>query len=66
MLNEHEPFIFFDTSYYVSRFLGCEFGIGAEAVQKLLHEVDINEEFDKIHKKKTKEPLVREETEEKK
>ena len=48
MLNEHEPFNFFDTSYYVSRFLGCEFGIGAEAVQKLLHEVDINEEFDKI------------------
>ncbi len=48
ILNEKEPFNFFDTAYYVSRFLRTEFGIGAEAVQKLLKEVDINAEFDKI------------------
>lgn len=48
LLNPAEPFSFFDVSYYVSRFTNAEFGIGAEAIQKLLAEVDIDKEFDKI------------------
>ena len=45
LLNPSEPFNFFDTSYYVGRFTGAEFGIGAEAIQRLLREVNIDEEF---------------------
>ena len=33
--NPQEPFNFFDTSYFISRFTGAEFGIGAEAIQLL-------------------------------
>ena len=48
LLNPQEPFNFFDTAYYVRRFTNAEFGIGAEAIQRLLREVDINAEFEKI------------------
>lgn len=48
LLNPAEPFNFFDTAYYVTRFTNAEFGIGAEAIQRLLHEVDIEQEFKKI------------------
>ena len=48
MLNASEPFNFFDTSYYISRFTHAEFGIGAEAIQRLLREVDIDAEFNAI------------------
>ena len=48
LLNPQEPFSFSDVSYYVSRFTNAEFGIGAEAIQRLLSEVDIDKEFDKI------------------
>ena len=48
LLNPQEPFSFSDVSYYVSRFTNAEFGIGAEAIQRLLSEVDIDQEFDKI------------------
>lgn len=48
LLNPQEPFNFFDTSYYVGRFVKAEFGIGAEAIQRLLREVNIDAEFDRI------------------
>ncbi len=48
LLNPQEPFLILDVSYYVSRFTNAEFGIGAEAIQRLLSEVDIDQEFDKI------------------
>ena len=48
LLNPQEPFNFFDTAYYVRRFTNAEFGIGAEAIQRLLREVDIDAEFEKI------------------
>ena len=48
LLNPQEPFNFFDTAYNVRRFTKAEFGIGAEAIQRLLREVDINAEFEKI------------------
>ena len=46
--NPQEPFNFFDTSYFISRFTGAEFGIGAEAIQRLLKEVDVEAEFEQI------------------
>ena len=48
LLNPAEPFSFFDVSDYVSHFTNAEFGIGAEAIQRLLAEVDIDKEFEKI------------------
>ena len=45
-LNDYEePFNFFDTSAFITRYTGVEFGIGAEAIQRLLREVDVEKEF---------------------
>ncbi len=46
--NVAEPFNFFDSSAFISRFLHSEFGIGAEAIKRLLSEVDIDAEFNKV------------------
>ena len=46
--NLAEPFNFFDSSAFISRFLNSEFGIGAEAIKRLLSEVDVDAEFEKV------------------
>ncbi len=46
--DKQTPFNFFDVSAFVSKFLGCEFGIGAEAIKRLLSEVDIEKEFARV------------------
>ncbi len=43
-----DTFNFFATSEFISRILGAEFGIGAEAIKRLLQEIDIDAEFDKV------------------
>ena len=45
------PFDFYGTSSFINRYIGSEFGVGAEAVQRLLREVDIEEEFKKVQEK---------------
>lgn len=49
-LKEHlgrlnEPFDFITVSSFISHYTGAEFGMGAEAIQRLLKEVDLEEEF---------------------
>ncbi len=46
--NLADPFNFFTTSDFISRFLHAEFGIGAEAIKRLLSEIDVDEEFEKV------------------
>ena len=46
--NKAEPFDFFGCAEYITDHTGAEFGEGAEAIKKLLHEVDLQEEFNKI------------------
>lgn len=46
--NYADTFNFFTTSDFISRILHAEFGIGAEAIKRLLSEIDINAEFDKV------------------
>ena len=41
----NQPFDFFTISKFVSRYLGASFGIGAEAVLKLLKEIDLDKEI---------------------
>ena len=50
LMNSAEPFNFFETADYVKDFTGAKFGVGAEAIQYLLSEVDLDAEFDKIQK----------------
>ncbi len=50
MENAREAFDFHTYSNFISKYTGAEFGIGAEAVQRLLKEVDIQAEFDKVQK----------------
>ncbi len=45
---ESEPVDFITCANYVQKYTGAEFSIGAEAIQRLLKEVDLDEEFDKI------------------
>ncbi len=40
-----QAFDFISVSRYIKRFLGCEFGIGAEATQRLLQEIDLDKEI---------------------
>ena len=48
-LQDHrQTFDFITVSRYISRYLGSEFGIGAEAVQRLLREIDLNKEIDEV------------------
>ena len=43
-----ETFDFFSTAAFISRYTHAEFGEGAKAIKRLLHEVDLDEEFRKI------------------
>ena len=40
-----QAFDFISVSRYIKKYLGCEFGIGAEAAQKLLREIDLDKEI---------------------
>ena len=46
--NPAETFDFFTTSGFISKYTGAEFGEGAEAIKRLLHEVDLEKEFHEI------------------
>ena len=48
--NPNETFDFYTYSNFIGHFTGAEFGIGAEAVQRLLFEVNVQEEFDNIQR----------------
>lgn len=48
MQNPNETFDFFTNSAFISKYTGAEFGEGADAIKRLLHEVDLDEEFNKI------------------
>lgn len=48
--NAKETFDFYTYSNFISKYTGAEFGIGAEAIQRLLKEINVNDEFDKIQK----------------
>src|SRR5574344_1179395 len=50
MQNPAETFDFFTNSAFISKYTGAEFGEGAAAVKRLLHEVDLDKEFDEIEK----------------
>lgn len=41
-----QPFDFFTVSKYIHKYTGAEFGIGAEAVLKLLKEIDLDKEIE--------------------
>ncbi len=47
---QNEPLDFLTYSKFISDNTGAEFSIGAEAIQRLLKEVDINAEFEKVQK----------------
>jgi len=46
----HQTFDFFTTSAFISKYTGAEFGEGAAAIKRLLHEIDLEAEFDSISK----------------
>ena len=48
LANEYEAFDFLSVSAFISKYTDAEFGEGASAVKRLLSEVDIEEEFNKI------------------
>ena len=43
-----QPFDFFTVSKYIHKYTGAEFGIGAEAVLKLLKEIDLDKEIEEV------------------
>jgi hypothetical protein len=45
MQNPNETFDFFTNSAFITKYTGAEFGEGAAAVKRLLHEVDLDKEF---------------------
>ena len=45
-----QPFDFITVSKYIQRYLGAEFDIGAEAVKKLLHYINLDEEIEIVKK----------------
>ncbi len=45
MQNPQETFDFFTSAAFISAFTGAEFGEGADAIKRLLHEVDLDKEF---------------------
>ena len=47
--NPNEPFNFFECTEFISRHTGAEFGEGAEAIKRLLKEVDLDAEFNAIN-----------------
>jgi DNA-directed RNA polymerase subunit beta' len=48
MQNPNETFDFFTNSAFITKYTGAEFGEGAAAVKRLLHEVDLDKEFEEI------------------
>ena len=48
--NPKEAFDFYTFSNFISKHTGAEFGMGAEAIKRLLSEVNLDEEFQKIQK----------------
>ena len=42
---QQEPFDFLSTAKFISKYTGAEFGEGAEAVKRLLKEVDLDKDF---------------------
>ncbi len=46
--NPKEPFEFSNNASFISDYTGAKFGVGAEAIQTLLHDLDIEAEFNKI------------------
>ena len=46
--NPKEAFDFYTFSAFISKHTGAEFGMGAEAIKRLLSEVNLDEEFQKI------------------
>ncbi|MCI7602419.1 MAG: DNA-directed RNA polymerase subunit beta' [Mollicutes bacterium] len=48
--NPNEPFDFFGCASFISAHTGAEFGEGAEAIKRLLREVNLDEEFENISK----------------
>jgi DNA-directed RNA polymerase subunit beta' len=50
MQNGQETFDFFTNAAFITKYTGAEFGEGAAAVKRLLHEVDLDKEFDEISK----------------
>jgi DNA-directed RNA polymerase subunit beta' len=50
MQNPAETFDFFTNAAFISKYTGAEFGEGAAAIKRLLHEVDLEKEFSEITK----------------
>ena len=50
MENPAETFDFYTVAMFISKFTGAEFGEGAEAIKRLLKEVDLEKEFANIQK----------------
>ncbi len=50
MQNPAETFDFFTNAAFITKYTGAEFGEGAAAIKRLLHEVDLDKEFDTITK----------------
>ena len=50
MEDAKEAFDFYTYSNFIGRYTGAEFGAGAEAVQRLLKEVDVQAEFERVQK----------------
>ncbi len=48
--NPQETFDFTTTSHFISKYTGAEFGSGAEAIKRLLSEVDLEKDFADIEK----------------
>ena len=48
--NPQETFNFTSTSNFIAKYTGAEFGSGAEAVKRLLSEVDLEKDFQEIEK----------------
>jgi len=46
--NQQEAFDFQSTAKFISKYTGAEFGEGAEAIKRLLKEVDLEDEFLKV------------------
>lgn len=46
--NPQETFNFTSTSNFISKYTGAEFGSGAEAIKRLLTEVDLDKDFEEI------------------
>ena len=45
-----EPFDFLSTAKFISKYTGAEFGEGAEAIKRLLREVDLEKDFAEVSK----------------